>query len=383
MSRRRYSCWSALWALIQIAVGVVLLLMVARWRAGVELPALVPTAAAASELALAETWATTPATYTAPADFVTSGAEPSFLATPAATSTLPSDAVVPVAAPPPTPVPTPFVAPAYLQRAVTVQQVEQPPLTAECGEQGTLFRSRYPSTVFGPWRSYHAYLPPCYGQDGRVYPVLYLLHGSGWTDAQWVELGIAQHIDAGIQEGRYAPFVAIMPNDSDINDRTSGGPRSVEGVFLENLLPYVEANFCAWPSREGRALAGISRGGYWALMLAFRHTDLFSAVSGHSSQLRPEVDPAEYNPLASYTTADLSDLSIWLDWGEYDFLRAGQVRLHEELMTASIPHQATVNPGGHSQSYWYANARSYLDWHAQHWPVAREAYPVCEENRLH
>lgn len=113
-------------------------------------------------------------------------------------------------------------------------------------------------------------------------------------------------------------------------------------------------------------------------MLAFRHTDIFSAVSGHGSQLRLEVDPAQYNPLALYTAVDLSDLSIWLDWGEYDFLRAGQIRLHEGLMTAGIPHRATVNPGGHSQSYWYANAQSYLDWHAQHWPMAREAYPACE-----
>lgn len=378
MLKRRYSYLSVFWAFIQIAVGFTILLMVARWRVGTDLPAALSTAPTPSEFAFQEAQGTLPATLAVRVDRASSGSEAVFLATPAATSTLPFGASSPVAALPPTSVPTPFVAPIYLRRTVTVQQYDLPPLTTECGEQGTVFKSQYPSTIVGSSRSYHAYLPPCYGQDGRAYPVLYLLHGSGWTDKQWVELGIAQHIDAGIREGRYPPFVAIMPDDSDINDRTSGGTRSVEGVFLEDLLPYVESNFCAWQSREGRALAGISRGGYWALMLAFRHTDLFSAVSGHGSQLRLEVDPAQYNPLALYTAVDLSDLSIWLDWGEYDFLRAGQIRLHEGLMTAGIPHQATVNPGGHSQSYWYANVQSYLDWHAQHWPMAREAYPACE-----
>ena len=375
MRRKRYTLRSLIWSSIQVALGAVLLFQVAYWRLGdsttnAASPAGTPT------VAIAQVEATRGATAT-PDPLIFSQATP-FFVTPAATSTLPPSAPIPVALPPSTPTPTPFIAPDYLRRDVTVYVVETPPPSTECGQQGFVFKSKFPSKVGRPWREYHAYLPPCYGRDGRVYPVLYLLHGSGHTDSQWVRLGLAQHIDQGIAEGAYPPFIVIMPDSGEFGDTTSGGPRSVEGVFMGSLLPYVEQNFCSWNAQEGRAIGGISRGGYWALMLAFRHAELFMAVSGHSSHLRLETDPAEYNPLATYATANLSSMRIWLDWGDYDFLRAGQQQLHELLMTAGIPHSVKINSGGHANYYWYENMRDYLNWHAQNWSLSRETYPPCE-----
>ncbi|MDX1663240.1 MAG: alpha/beta hydrolase-fold protein [Candidatus Promineifilaceae bacterium] len=376
MYKKRASCSSILWSAFQIAVGAGLLVLVACWRMGGEMPTRVPTAPAPT-LDVARAWGTIPPTYT-PGALVQAPAQPSYIGTPAATATLPGELGIPLPQLPPTPSATPFVAPAYLLRTVTVAEYERPPLATDCDGTGVVFRSRYRSDIYGPWRYYHAYLPPCYGQDGRVYPVLYLFHGSGHTDYQWVDLGIAQHIDQGIVEGRYPPFIVIMPNDADINDQTSGGPRSVEGIVLEHLIPFVDANFCTWGTREGRSIGGISRGGYWALMLAFRHTDLFGVVSGHSSQLRLDVDPPKYNPRATYALADLSNTQIWMDWGEHDFLRPGQWYMHRSLMDAGIPHHVQINPGGHNQTYWYAHTHQYLDWHATQWPLERANYPFCQ-----
>ena len=359
-------------------MGAALLFLVACWRIGGDLPTRAPDAEVPT-LAVGARWeGTLPPTYTPLASRQAVAGGASYVATPAATSTLPPQEAVPIAAPPPTASPTPFNPPDYLLRTVSVRNVDQPPLATDCGEHGTVIKSRYPSNIFGPWRDYHVYLPPCYGQDGRVYPVLYLFHGSGWTDTQWVELGVAQHIDQGIAEGRYPPFIVVMPNNGDVDDKTSGGRNSVEGIMLEALMPFVEEKFCTWNTREGRSLGGISRGGYWALMLAFRHTELFGAVSGHSSQLRLDVDPAEYNPRATYASADLSQTRIWMDWGHYDFLRPGQLYLHQSLMDAGIAHRAQVFSGGHSQPYWYAHAGEYLSWHASNWPMDREAYPFCQ-----
>ena len=378
MRKKDYSCRSLLWSSIQVAVGAAVLFLVACWRIGGELPTRAPDAEVPT-LAVGARWdGTLPPTFTPLASRQAVAGAPSFVGTPAATSTLPPQEAVPIAAPPPTASPTPFNPPDYLLRTVSVRELEQPPLATDCGDHGTVFRSRYPSDIFGPWRDYHVYLPPCYGQDGRVYPVLYLFHGSGWNDTQWVELGVAQHIDKGIADGRFPPFIAVMPNNEDVDDRTSGGRSSVEGIMLEALLPFVEDNFCTWNTREGRSLAGISRGGYWALMLAFRHTDLFGQVSGHSSQLRLDVDPAEYNPRATYANADLSQTRIWMDWGHYDFLRPGQLYLHQSLMDAGIAHRAQIFSGGHSQPYWYAHAGEYLSWHASNWPSERDAYPFCQ-----
>ena len=377
MKRKRFSLRSLIWSSVQVAIGALLLFQVAYWRLGGAFPETAAENGDVNATIGARADRTLPATYTPFPSSTPLAGVANLLGTPAATSTLPPAAVIPIADLPPTITATPFKPPDYLLQYVEVRYVEQPPVAVDCDGKGFVFTSRFPSKVGGAW-PYHAYLPPCYGHDGRVYPVLYLLHGSGHTDAQWVELGLPQHMNQGLMEKRYPPFIVIMPAGGTLNDTTSGGTRSVEGVVIENLIPWVDANFCTWNSREGRSIGGLSRGGYWALMMAFRHPELFGAVAGHSSQLRLDVDPPQYNPLATYSSADLSNMRIWMDWGEHDFLRPGQKRLHAALMNAGIPHTAQVFPGGHANYYWYAHVREYLDWHAESWPLERDVYPVCE-----
>ena len=255
---------------------------------------------------------------------------------------------------------------------------DNPPTRGGCDGRGLVFQSHFPSEVGGPWRSYHGYLPPCYGWDDRVYPVVYLIHGSIQTDSHWTDLGLGPLIDAGITSGIYPPFIAIMPNSGRLGNVTSGGPNSVEGVTVNYLMPYIEQEFCTWNAREGRSIGGISRGGYWALEIAFLHWPLFGAVAGHSSHLRFETDPERYNPLATYAQADLSNMRIWLDRGETDFLRVGQNQLSELLTNAGIAHEYYINPGGHNEAYWAAHLQEYVDWHTAEWPLERSLYPVCE-----
>jgi enterochelin esterase-like enzyme len=316
-------------------------------------------------------------------NFRTGGVPPTYTAVPAA----PVEAGLPISEPLPTgsPVPTlptllPSATPELLAVAYpqpeSAPYLEQPPETAPC-ERGVVFRGRFPSKVAGPWREYHAYLPPCYGQDGRVYPVVYLFHGSIQNSSHWVDLGWAAYADAGILAGRFAPFIAIMPFNGQLGNISSGGSKSIEAVTIENLLPFVETNFCTLPGESGRSIGGISRGGYWALEIAFRQPELFGAVAGHSSHLRFETDPARYNPLATYAGADLSAMRIWLDRGETDFLRTGQDQLHEQLLAAGIGHEYHINPGGHSDAYWADHMAEYVDWHAAFWPRERSVYPVC------
>ena len=327
-------------------------------------PAAIPTttAAAATTLALADL----PPTYT-PDPHHTSVATASLIWQ------------TPTAGPTDTPFPTLTVTPSpttSAARSVTqADALSLPPTATDCGANGYVFASQF-SSAYGN-RAFHAYLPPCYRRDGPAYPVLYLFHGSIQTDTHWLELGLAAIMDEGIRTGRYPPFIVIMPFNDTLGNMTSGGPNSIEGVTVNGLLPYVARNFCSWESSAGRSLGGISRGGYWALMIAFRHTDLFSAVAGHSSHLRYETDAPQYNPLATYATADLSRMRIWLDWGETDFLRAGQEQLRDSLATAGIPHRATVNPGGHNDTYWALHLREYLDWHTAAWSQDRASYPNC------
>jgi enterochelin esterase-like enzyme len=192
-----------------------------------------------------------------------------------------------------------------------------------------------------------------------------------------LDLGLADYADAGISSGRYPPFIAIMPYSDRLGNITSGGPNSVEGNIINDLVPAVDDALCTWPAAAGRSIGGISRGGYWALEIAFHHPELFGAVSGHSSHLRFETDPARYNPLATYASSDLSNTRIWLDRGEKDFLRVGQDQLHDSLTAAGIDHVYQVNPGGHSDVYWADHLAEYLDWHLALWSHDRDSYEPC------
>lgn len=376
MRRRRISWGSLFWSAVQIAIGGIILLQIAHWRLeSTAEPGANDGRPTADAVAFANR--TIPPTFT-PRILRTIVPGATFFATPAATSTLPAEEQVPQAGPPPTETPTPFAVPDYLKQSVSVHEAELPPETTECGDHGYVFASRFPSQIWGSPRNYHAYLPPCYGHDGRAYPVLYMIHGSGHKDDMYIHLGLPQHIDQGIREGRYPPFIVIMPDSGAWGDATSGGERSVEGVTIQDLIPWVDSNFCTWNDRPGRSIGGISRGGYWALMMAFRHPELFTAVSGHSSHLRLETDPPQFNPLSTYTTVDLSQMRIWMDWGESDFLRAGQQLLHESLMNAGIGHSMKISAGGHANYYWFEHMREYMDWHAESWPMARESYPPCD-----
>jgi enterochelin esterase-like enzyme len=278
----------------------------------------------------------------------------------------------------PEPSPTPVVLAALFPQQTGAAFLETLPRTTACDGIGDVFQSRFPSEVGGGWRNYHVYLPSCYGQDGRAYPLVYLIHGSIQTDSHWLDLGLATYADEGIASGRYPPFIAIMPFSGAMGNISSGGSKSIEGITINYLLPFIESNFCTWKVAAGRTIGGISRGGYWALEIAFSHPELFSAVSGHSSHLRFETDPAKYNPLATYATADLSAMRIWLDRGEKDFLRPGQDQLHNHLKEVGISHEYRINPGGHSDAYWAEHLPEYLDWHAANWPKERNLYPGCD-----
>jgi enterochelin esterase-like enzyme len=278
----------------------------------------------------------------------------------------------------PIPTVTPAIIPDFLFTSLgELPELDLPPTSVPCGTAGYVFRGQFPSQIAGPTRTYSAYLPPCYGENGRSYPTLYLFHGSIQTDSHWLDLGLAHHLDQAIADGRYPPLIVIMPFNDTLGNITSGGGKSIEAITVEELLPFVDSHFCTWHDRAGRSLGGISRGGYWALMIAFRHTDLFAAVAGHSSHLRYETDSATYNPLSTYATADLSQMRIWLDWGETDFLRTGQQQLDAALTAAGIEHQTTVNGGGHNDGYWTVHLREYLDWQTAVWPHDPAFYPPC------
>jgi enterochelin esterase-like enzyme len=234
------------------------------------------------------------------------------------------------------------------------------------------------SSVYAGTVKYRVYLPPCYGVDGRTYPTLYMLPGNIHTDSIWDELGLDEAAETGILSGTLPSLIIVMADGGWIASNTSGGPGSYETVILAELIPFIESHYCVWAEANGRALGGVSRGGYWALEIAFRHPEQFVSVGGHSAALYDIAAGPALNPQYTGINNDLGDLRIYFDIGAEDYLITNIRRLHEAMETADIPHTWVLNSGIHENSYWSAHVADYLAWYTIPWSFERETYPLCQ-----
>ena len=129
------------------------------------------------------------------------------------------------------------------------------------------------------------------------WPVLYLLHGLGGNERSWATLGdIDATLDRMIASGEIAPLVVVMPDGGDgwyIDSTGSGGPGNFEAALTRNLPTWVEASFPVRTDRGGRAVAGLSMGGYGALRFALLTPDRYVAVAALSPAIWQNIGDDE------------------------------------------------------------------------------------------
>ena len=250
--------------------------------------------------------------------------------------------------------------------------------TPGCQESGRVEQGRFPSSLAQPDLAYRIYLPPCYGNDNHVYPVLYMLPGNIHDDSIWDQLGLDEAAESGIQSGTLPPMLIVMPEGGSISNETSGGPYSYEAVIVNELLPFVKSKYCAWQDASGQAIGGLSRGGYWSLEIAFRNPDVFGSVGGHAAALIDTYAGPALDPKYTAQTSDLSAVRIYLGTGQSDWYLGPLQILHENLLTVGKEHLWVIQEGSHNNDYWSAHVGDYLDWYAESWLIDRDLLPVCE-----
>lgn len=131
------------------------------------------------------------------------------------------------------------------------------------------------------------YLPPGYLDSGLAYPVIYLLHGGGGDQADWIVSGrVPAIMDAAIAADPAAAAIVVTPDGSDAQwyDNIDGSLQNQRYV-LDYLIPYVDRHFRTIAARAGRAIDGLSNGGYGALHLAAKAPDRFVAAGSMSGNL--------------------------------------------------------------------------------------------------
>ncbi|MBN1284659.1 MAG: hypothetical protein JXB47_04605 [Anaerolineae bacterium] len=299
--------------------------------------------------------------------------------------------------PPPTATYTPSITPMPTitpTPTATGLPTETPtPTPQPCNEtQGFILQTSFYSSIAGAEVPYRMYFPPCYVQTQRRYPYVILLHGlegqgqPTYTGQQWLDLQAPEALERGLVLNHLPPMVLVIPDGgrtARLNNFDPDG--SYESIIVEDLIPTIESDSsgnCLWTAREGRVIAGISRGGFWAFEIAFRHPELFSAVAGHSPFFDTSV-PDAYNPIymASNLPAEyLSSLRIWADHGADDYVKNTVRTFSDALSERAIPHDYIVNPTGeHEDAYWAEHMTEYLAFYSAQWPKDAYQLPSCKE----
>jgi enterochelin esterase-like enzyme len=228
--------------------------------------------------------------------------------------------------------------------------------------RGRIERFEYDSAVTGTRRVAHVYLPPDYTAD-QQYPALYLLHGIGGDETEWMRFA-SPHVllDNLIADGKAVPMVIILPNGRAIpDDRATGeifsrervaGFAAFERDLLDHLIPAIEASFSVSPDRERRALAGLSMGGGQTLNFGLGNLDRFAWIGAFSSapNTRPDAELIP-DPAAVREKVRL----LYLSCGSQDGLMNVSQRVRSLLLRHDLPHVWNVDDFGHDAAHWGSN----------------------------
>ncbi|HEX8200634.1 MAG TPA: alpha/beta hydrolase family protein [Isosphaeraceae bacterium] len=251
----------------------------------------------------------------------------------------------------------------------------------------------------GRTMKYNVVLPEGYDDSTAKYPVLYLLHGLTSNYTAWARMGVPRY-------ARRYNLIVVMPDAGNswyVNWSESEGDQknAWEDCIVKDLVGHVDATYRTVARREGRAINGLSMGGYGALMLGLRHPELFASIGSHSGALafargvglrlrdgmdisfrrqqsrqpNPEIgiegfsSQDERTPRGRiFTTAEECDAydpfelvrevpreklpHIYLDCGTEDRLLESNQEFARLLMERKLPFTYAQSAGGHRPDYW-------------------------------
>lgn len=225
--------------------------------------------------------------------------------------------------------------------------------------QGKIDTVRYASKTVGTTRKAIIYTPPGF-LNNKKYPVLYLLHGIGGDEKEWLNGGHPEVIlDNLYAENKIAPMIVVMPNGRAMKDDRAGGnimdPEKVQAFatfekdLLNDLIPFIEKKYPVIKDREHRAIAGLSMGGGQSLNFGLGNIDKFAWVGGFSSA--PNTKSPELlvpNPDEAKKKLKL----LWISCGEDDNLISFSQRTHDYLAANGVPHIFYIESGVHDFKVW-------------------------------
>ncbi len=224
---------------------------------------------------------------------------------------------------------------------------------------GKIDTIRYKSTTVGNMRRSLVYTPPRFSKK-KKYPVLYLLHGIGGDEKEWLNGGSPQNIlDNLYAEGKIEPMIVVMPNGRAMKDDRATGNifdsakvqafATFERDLLKDLIPYIEKHYPVYIDPEHRAIAGLSMGGGQSLNFGLDNLDKFAWIGAFSAAPNTKT-PQELIPNPEEVRQKIK--LLWISCGASDGLIIFSKRTHDYLTKNNVPHIYRIEPGVHDFKVW-------------------------------
>ncbi len=243
---------------------------------------------------------------------------------------------------------------------------------------GTVSKIWYHSTKENMDRRLTVYTPAGYETSGKKYPVLYLLHGIGGDEEAWYTQGRStQILDNLIAQGKAKPMIVVMTNGNismeaapgegseGLTVPTMGLPKTMEGTFetdFPEIISFIDKTFRTQANKKGRAIAGLSMGGFHSLHISKQYPDKFNYVGLFSAAIGV-TDPS-ISPIYGDFDKKLDNLFskknrptlFYIACGNSDFLFKANTDFRAQLDAKGYPYKYYETDGGHIWRNW----RKYL-----------------------
>ena len=237
---------------------------------------------------------------------------------------------------------------------------------------GTVSRVWYDSPALGLERRMTVYTPAGYETGGKRYPVLYLLHGMGGDEEAWISLGrTAQILDNLIAQGKAKPMIVVMPNGNASQEAAPGEssrgmvpptmqlPKTMEGSYEQafpEIVKFIDKNYRTIKSKSGRAIAGLSMGGFHSLHISKQYPDMFNYIGLFSAAIMPnkEVSSPIYENMGGKLKVqfDKNPALYWIAIGKTDFLYKANEEYRKLLDEKGYKYTYYESDEGHIWKNW-------------------------------
>jgi len=237
---------------------------------------------------------------------------------------------------------------------------------------GTVARRWYDSPTLGKSRRITIYTPPAYETGTEKYPVFYLLHGAGGDEEAWIALGRASQIlDNLIAQGKAKPMIVVMTNGNATQKAAPG--ESERGMYKPSLweetrmdgefetafpdvMKFIESNYRTLETKSGRAIAGLSMGGFHSLHISKEYPDKFDYVGLFSAAILPQqaVSSKIYDNFDGKLKIQFAQKPklYWIAIGNTDFLIQANNDFRKLLDDNKYPYTYYETGEGHIWKNW-------------------------------